>query len=199
MNKYVVYNPINKHNTLTIFDWDDTLFPTTEINGLSSTVLSRNIRLMLDKLDNINYNLLNNFMGKGKVMIVTNASLNWIKYTMQYLPNTADLIKRKNIEIYSARDNFKDQLPDTLWKIATFNKITNNMNKYINIISIGDAQYEYDALVNLNEFLKYPKYLKSVKLMRYPSFEKLLDQLSVLNLKSGNIIRHKNNLDLSFE
>ena len=76
--------------------------------------------------------------------------------------------------------------------------------KMVNIISIGDAEYEYNALIDLYKYdinknkLMIKKLLKSVKLMRDPTYEILLDQLEVLTEAIRDVVVTDKHLDLNF-
>lgn len=79
-----------------------------------------------------------------------------------------------------------------------------NKSQDIHIISIGDAIYEYNALVNLyNTISSSQKYVgnalfKTVKLMESPSILIILDQLKVLSISISKIIKYNNHLDIKF-
>jgi len=68
--------------------------------------------------------------------------------------------------------------------MAFRSEINIEKNKHFNnIISIGDAEYEYYALINL--FSNYNnthnfKLLKSIKFIRYPNFVQLYKQINLL-------------------
>ena len=67
----------------------------------------------------------------------------------------------------------------------------------MNVISIGDAEYEYQALIALSDTKKYHrKYLKSVKFLRYPSHDTLIDQINVLHNAIPHIWVSEQHLDL---
>ena len=73
---------MNEQNTLIIFDWDDTLFPTywlvsTGINMRSIDDI-RKYLVYFKELDTIVSKLLYEALRLGKVIIVTNASIDWI-------------------------------------------------------------------------------------------------------------------------
>ena len=52
----------------------------------------------------------------------------------------------------------------------------------MNIISIGDAEYEHQALISLSRTqLDKIKYLKSFRLIRDPTYEQLIEQIDLLN------------------
>lgn len=74
---------MNEQNTLIIFDWDDTLFPTywlisTGINMRSLDDI-RKYLVYFKELDTIVSKLLYEALRLGKVIIVTNASIDWIR------------------------------------------------------------------------------------------------------------------------
>ena len=96
------------------------------------------------------------------------------------------------------------------WKIFTFQNVidivmnNNNNNNILNIISIGDASYEYYSLLNLDDYLqkkhKNNNYLlKSVKFIEKPSFEQITDQLDVLLKNIDNIVNKFYYIDIKFD
>jgi len=178
------------YNTITIFDWDDTLYPTTyimhnHININYFTELDSNLRKLLEKI-----------LSYGKVIIITNATVPWVKYCLKQLPRTNELINAR-IQIISAR-----QLLTSIsnWKTNTFIKVINQItstNIKNNIISIGDADYEYNALVNLNAQLKKPNILKSIKLKSAPSPQLIIKQLKLITYHINDIINKDRHLELN--
>lgn len=194
-------------STLIIIDWDDTLFPTTWVHDNNISLLN-NVNKNKNKfyeLDNTIFDVLTNLSKLGKVVIVTNAAKKWVSMSSVVLPQTKQLIN-ESINVISARDMYKKEYPkDTyIWKKLVFKNLvlTHFMYRFSteNIVSIGDADYEYKALVDLyNNNLKTPKrILKSVKLIRYPSVDVLLDQLKVLNDSVSDICSHNTHIDLVF-
>jgi hypothetical protein len=193
-------NIINSNNTLIILDWDDTLFPTTwfihnNIN-LNETYMKKLYTSYFYELDNIIYKLLKKIILLGDVTIITNALIEWINTSSSVLPKTKKIINNK-IHIISARGNFQNKYPNIMdWKKEAF-KLAKS-HKYINIISVGDAHYEYNALIGLYNKESHIL-LKSIKFMNEPIQEVLIDQLNVLyNIipKICNILHH---LDLNFK
>jgi hypothetical protein len=210
---------------LFIIDWDDTLFPTSWVNKNSIDLnkkdlsdeykiyfleLDKTISLFLEKLDVI-----------GDIFIVTNASINWIKLCLLNLNLTRKIIIDNNIRIVSARDSYsKENNSPTEWKIFTFQdilediieKINKNLkpNTIINIISIGDAVYEYIALINLDNFIKthinknfdinnFNYLLKNIKFIEKPEFNSLLEQIYVLHQNFYDIVNKLEFVDLKFK
>ena len=150
------------NKNLIILDWDDTLFPTSwiiknNINIQSQPSLNKYI-ILFGRLDALLSKLLKNLLNHSIVIIVTNANYKWITTACSILPNTKTIIK-KRIQIISARDELHDIIPKNfdIYKKIIFNRIVKNIikkNKLNNIISIGDAEYEYQALINLYHLRK---------------------------------------------
>lgn len=196
---------INKGNTFIILDWDDTLFPTTwfvknmnDINNFNS----HKYIVYFAELDETLYKLLLRLISFGHVVIITNASLQWVSVTMNSLKKTNSLMNK--LTIISARDRHQYETIDmSIWKIKAFeNYITRNTHnmRLVNILSVGDAQYEYDALLHLAIVnTEQKKILKSIKLIDNPTQDNILEQLNIL-LKSIPIVcSSTKHLDLKFK
>jgi hypothetical protein len=69
------------------------------------------------------------------------------------------------------------------------------------IISIGDAEYEFMALLDLINHvnIKHKGYLKSIRLVKSPSFDTIVDQLYVLNESINKICIQDKHMDLKFK
>lgn len=197
----------NKNNTLFILDWDDTLFPT-------NWVINNNVKIMLpdshdhymvyfQELDRVLSKFLNKLTSYGRVIIVTNAALEWVNISSIVLPKTYHLLKK--VKIVSARTEYKKKSSNMMdWKTMAFRDIIDNEFKnssLINVISIGDAEYEYQALISLNKThrIKGIKYLKSIRFMRQPTHDILIDQLNTLNDAIPQIWNKTQHLDLKFD
>lgn len=213
-----------------IIDWDDTLYPTTWVNKNSIDVGNTNIleeyKIYFLELDKTISSLLKSLNDVGDVWIVTNANINWIKSCLMGLEMTKRTIITNKIRIVSARDSYSSNSSSpTEWKILTFqdimediiNKIINRVksNSYINIISIGDAMYEYMALINLDNFIKsfvlnkkpkqasndngqFKYFLKNIKFIEKPNFDYIIDQMNVLEKNKNNIVNKLEFIDLKF-
>jgi hypothetical protein len=208
-----------------LIDWDDTLFPTSWVNNnkinLQSEDSKNEYKLYFLELDNVISKFLESLNDIGDIFIVTNANLNWIKTCLNVLTLTSKVIISNKIRILSARDLYstKTNSPSE-WKILTFRDVIlenlkkiNNIrdNTYLNILSFGDAEYEYIALLNLNNYLlkidiikKYIKnnnfnfLLKSIKFIDNPQFEYIIDQLKFVEQNKDSIINKLEFVDLKF-
>lgn len=198
---------INNNTTLIILDWDDTLFPTTWINKNNIEIMNKkyteiiyqrffkNLDIALEKL----FRLL---IKCGKVLIITNALLNWIDISSKIIPLTNNLLQNTNsIKIVSARGEYSSQSSDPMeWKRLAFKKELEKINKNINInniISIGDAEYEYNALIKLySDDIDNFRLLKAIKFIKYPNINQLIDQVNVLYNAISRICKEPSQLDL---
>jgi hypothetical protein len=198
--------PVSKNKTLFILDWDDTLFPTNWVMknniSLSDPNNLNNYINYFQELDRILAKFIEKTINLGKVIIVTNALPAWIELSSVFLPKTSHLLQK--VKIVSARKNYRHKSSNMMdWKILAFRDIIDNEFKNpstVNIISIGDAEYEYQALIALNDYNKQTKkILKSVKFMREPTHEILIDQLEVLGQAIPKIWNQNTHLDLKID
>ncbi len=182
------------HKTVIIFDWDDTLYPTTYVHHVGMT--SNQILL----LDSIIYKLFTTCLNYGQIYIITNASMDWIVHTISALPQTSNIINY--LKIISARDdNIKAINNISYWKSMSFKKEYTTLlaiHKNLNIISIGDAYYEHNALVNLHDY-KNNNILKTIKCKSNPSFEILCEELIILTKMLNTAIINKTHIDWIFK
>lgn len=184
--------------TITIIDWDDTLFPTSWVM-LNKIPIKKND--IFDKLDKLIYNFLSTI--NGIIYIVTNAMIKWVQLSLSVLPKTADFINN-NTSVISAKEKYEGQTRNIMdWKKFTFKEIANNhvLNNIKNIISIGDAEYEFVALTDLfysNTNKKYKTFLKTIRLIPKPNIDIICDQLVTLTSTIHGCINNNRHLDLIF-
>ena len=195
-----------KSDALIILDWDDTLFPTTwtvknRINLSDKDTKERYI-VYFSQLDNLLYKLLSAFMEHGTIFVVTNAMVKWVLVSADILPHTKRLLQSK-IQIISAREKHGKEIPNDMfeWKRLIFKNLVSKYyldNSSQNIISVGDADYEFRALVDLWNKHHKRRILKTVKFMPSPSFDALIDQLEVLASSVPHICKTTKHMDLRF-
>lgn len=202
-----------------IVDWDDTLFPTNWVTKNQIDITNINsinkYKLFFIELDKILAGLINHMNSFGTVYIISNASLSWLKNCLNILPGTRNIVMRNNIRLISARDIYSPKYQSSMeWKVSCFqdvlSEVLNNLygkinnSNYLNIMSFGDANYEYIALLNLDKFFKLNNpninyLLKNVKFMEKPDFNFIIDQISVLNKNLPIIVNKLNFVDLNLE
>lgn len=203
-----------KMDTYFLIDWDDTLFPSSFCNKNSIDLKNpndiNNYKLFFIELDKSILILFNYLNVLGTIYIITNACIAWIKTCLEVLPQTKKFIMNNKIRIMSARDiYYKITDNPQQWKINTFQNvidiIMNNREKEIlNIISIGDAIYEYNSLLNLDNYIQIVhndnKYLlKNIKFITKPDFNEIVDELNVLTKNINNISNTFDYIDINFE
>jgi hypothetical protein len=196
---------ISKHKTLFILDWDDTLFPTNWVmkNGINLLTSSRDQYVIyFQELDRVLSKFLKNVINMGKVIIVTNALPDWINISSVVLPHTYNLLRK--VKIISARGIYRNVSSKMMdWKMMAFRDIIDkefNNASLMNVISVGDAEYEYQALISISkQKVNTTKYLKSIRFMKDPSHDILIDQLEVLNEAIPKIWTQDKHLDLKFD
>lgn len=180
-------------NTITIVDWDDTIFPTTWFQQ-QNYYLSNNI----DKFDIKCSLLFCKFLRNGKVIIISYATRDWINYSLKFLPKLKNLIDSFSIKII-ARDNVLNVFNADGWKKKTFkNEILQNQ-QYTNIISIGDSDAEYSASIALNKIISGKHYIKTIRCIPMQSIDTMKAQIEILIEKMDDIYSSESHKDLIFE
>lgn len=189
-------------STLIIYDWDDTLFPTTVITQHNNNGPNRD----LIDLDNHIVKLLSKSLYVGYPIIITNATRSWVKDSAdKYYPKTYQFMIQNNISVISAREfansnNVNDHMQ---WKNITFKyflTIIMNKNKNIkNILSIGDALYEKIALEQFGKIInknEHKSYIKTIKYVARPTIPNLLKENILIYNNLEDIISKNGNSDI---
>lgn len=174
------------YNSIIIFDWDDTLFPTTYLKNRAelhqdhrtNELLNRKIK----KLELSVKTLLSSAINKGNTFIITNAELNWVKFTTgKFYPMLLPLMNQ--IKIISAREQYQMNYPgnDRMWKIMSFMNIVKNYNcnKVTNIVCIGDSPIELEASKKLSSHFSQVC-MKCIKFKALPRIQEVLMQVKTV-------------------
>jgi hypothetical protein len=90
-----------------VFDWDDTLFPTTALKQyVEHTSLVAYFRhrysQALKLLDLSLVTLFTDIKEDSEVIILSNATIVWLDYTLTFLPNFSKYIKSTGVKVLSA-------------------------------------------------------------------------------------------------
>lgn len=208
-SKKIVFNKndlhIDKHNTLIIIDWDDTLYPTSWMaeNNVDITNPKSRYKYIqyFEKLDEHLSLLLDHTKTLGDVIIITNALPEWVDLSVSVLPKTRRSLV--GIDIVSARKMYQHKRKMTDWKKLTFLDVITYKSKkrqYHNILSLGDADFEYNALLNLYAFDALPhKYLKAIRFMKSSDYNVLIEQINMMRKNILDICKLTEQVDLMFE
>lgn len=204
-----VYNKNDLHidgkNTLIIIDWDDTLYPTSWAveNNVDLTDPKSRYRYIkhFEKLDDYLSSTLEYMMTLGDVIIITNAMPEWINLSSGVLPKTKKSLNA--IDVVSARERYQSKTKMSEWKKNTFvDEVTrrSKKRKYNNILSLGDAEFEYNALINLYKHNDLPhKYLKAIKFIRSADYATLLEQIKMIRQNISHICSLTRHVDVMFD
>jgi hypothetical protein len=196
---------IKTHNSLIIFDWDDTLLCTTFLTPKGyfdeDIVLNEKEKEKVQKLEISVYNLLKICIDKGDVYIITNAGPGWVEFSAEkFYPNILKLLKK--IKIISARGEYEEKYPNDSrqWKIETFLNLKNNldMNLVTNIICCGDSVFEMEAGKILASKFEQA-FIKTIKFRESPKPEELNKQLRLVIDQFNGIYSAVKNLTIRVE
>ena len=83
--------------TLIIYDFDDTLFPS---EAYVSHSISSNDNILFDEIDTIIYTTLMKSLSIGQVIILSDGDSSWLKELLSHIPKSRELIK-DNIPVVS--------------------------------------------------------------------------------------------------
>jgi len=192
-----------KHQTVIIFDWDDTLLCTSYLNFRGDADLQPAVVRHLEDIQRAGKKLLELAMGLGRTFIITNAMNGWVQYSAaKWIPEVLDVLQNQNIRVISARTNHEPQYPGEVgqWKIQAFLEVQRDLNSQIitNLISLGDSNFEMDAVhVMGKEFSQ--ALVKTIKFRENPSPEELLKQLELVTQKFERIVENARNLKIGLE
>lgn len=193
------------HQTIVIFDWDDTLFPTSFLSvvGFDKVQSEAKIQSSLSKIDKCVCRLLQKALRVGRTCIVTNAMKNWVETSSEmYLPLTYGLIRKNEISVISARAQYEKSYPNDpkRWKHEAFLDIKESLENsvFTNIICAGDSTIELEAAKHLSKVLDQA-ILKTIKLKQSPTLEELSKQHETILEKFDQIYLTLKNLAIKVE
>ena len=203
--KNVCFPYMKQKHSMIIFDWDDTLLPTSFL--YSESILKEEVKFneienqQIFELENYVCLLLYKAVEKGDVYIITNSGNGWVELTAKrFYPSILPILER--ITIISAREQYEKIYPDNRrqWKIDAFLHLHNlvNTNLINNIICIGDSMLEIEAGKILASKFK-EAFIKNIKFQEAPKLDELLKQLKLVYNKFECIYSKRENLTIKLE
>jgi len=189
------------HQTVTIFDWDDTLLCTSCLERDERVKQPPSVEQHLRSIERAATQLLEQAMEVGHVFIITNAQEGWVEYSAaRWIPGLLPVLER--VPIISARTLFEKQYPGEQgkWKVCAFFEMQKKLpgDLLTNLLSVGDSQYEMDAVHAVaTEFEE--SIVKTIKLKAKPKPVELLKQLELLSGRFQKIAEHGCNLKIVLE
>lgn len=198
--------------TVLIFDWDDTLMPSTWISRNRLT-LDEECKVPQEVMDSLSVvaacskRTLEVAEKFGRVVIVTNAEEGWVELSCnKFMPSLRNHINR--YKILSARTSYEsEECPNPfMWKRRAFRDeierhfILHYPNASRNIVSIGDSTHERLALLEVCKRLQdnamYEVFPKSIKFLERPNVDDLQKEHEIIVGMFHSLIHHIGDLDL---
>lgn len=196
--------PMSREDTLIIFDWDDTLFPTTWIQQQGLMPYDQepceeqwaNLHLLAEH----SAQTLLEAGRHGEVVIVTNAQEGWVELSCaRFMPSLASCLPKR---ITSARSTYKKYGSDpSMWKRRAFEREAgaffseSSLDRKHNVISLGDSSYEREALAVITENMPNCR-RKSLKFMEQPQVDQLITTHKLVSSYLASVASHDGDLDL---
>ena len=188
------------HNSLFIFDWDNTLFPTTFLTKeeiIDSNLPEEYIEIF-SMLEKSIIKIINLAINKGDVYIITNSSIGWVEFSIhKYFPNLKKYLNK--IYIISARNEYEVVYPNEpkIWKINAFLNLkkTIDISLPTNIICFGDSIVELNAGKHLASKINN-SFIKTLKFQEIPEPEDIIKQLNLIFNKFDYIYSKAKNLSI---
>jgi hypothetical protein len=193
-----------KSQTITIFDWDDTLLCTsvlTYTNAGYGGYLPLPPTWLLTDLARAASALLQASCRLGPTFIITNAVEGWVEQSAQrWVPTLLPALGKVD-EIISARSRYEWQEPDSSqWKLQAFLELQRRLDPHpvTNLIAVGDSDYEMDAARAMASH--FPQaVVKTVKFKPTPMVQDLLKELELLRTQLDDIVEAGGNLEIRLD
>lgn len=183
-----------QHQTVIIFDWDDTLLCTTWLNnpvyGPYKVGTDIDIDRALQQLQQLAKDLLYLAAKLGRTYIITNSSTGWVERSAaQWAPEILPALRKTTV--VSARDKFGPTYPSNgeQWKIQAFLELQRKLDAtpVTNIVSCGDADFEMKAAHAMGgEFQQ--SLIKTVKFQPQPHPLELVRQVEAVAANFERIV-----------
>jgi len=198
------------HETILIFDWDDTLLPSTwvQAQGLSldaGSMLSDWQRGQLSDVATAAAETFRLAKQLGTVVLVTNAERGWVELSCQkFLPSLYPFLE--SVNVLSARTTYGNAglSSPSEWKLQAFEKeiqriygpvVPSHLESRKNVLSFGDSMHEREALFRATADLPNCR-CKSLKFVEQPEIGQLCMQHSLVSHNFDHVVHHNGNLDL---
>eukprot|EP01056_Protomagalhaensia_sp_Gyna25_P004695 Protomagalhaensia_sp_Gyna_25__4694@NODE_44_length_6376_cov_50_956288_g33_i0_p3_GENE_NODE_44_length_6376_cov_50_956288_g33_i0NODE_44_length_6376_cov_50_956288_g33_i0_p3_ORF_typecomplete_len369_score42_56NIF/PF03031_18/0_16NIF/PF03031_18/1_1e03PNK3P/PF08645_11/0_081DUF601/PF04642_12/0_52DUF601/PF04642_12/5_3e03_NODE_44_length_6376_cov_50_956288_g33_i039945100 len=156
--------PFHPEGTILIFDWDDTLCPSTWLSSHDMTldescVIPAEVEPLLRKMANCSQKTLEVASRLGTVVIVTNAEQGWIEMSCRkFLPTLfAYLSSFKQLSARTMYESANASCPFA-WKQLAFKReiythFARSQVRKKNVVSLGDSAHERLAILNVTRNL----------------------------------------------
>lgn len=206
---------IEAEETLMIFDWDDTMLPSTWIAGEQlrldeHSILSDEQREQLRELSRCVQKTLQVAKREGTVVLVTNAERGWIELSAhKFMPEVVPLLE--SCKLISARTAHESPAcPHPLdWKLQAFAREmktcalntdgeVEEVATFANVLSLGDGAHEREAVLCISSSLPGCRG-KSMRFLERPGIGELCRQHRLLKKRLKQLVRHEGDLDICMQ
>jgi len=183
-----------KHQTVSIFDWDDTLLPTSYFSQGGEIAEGT-----LKAIEKSAGKLLELARRAGRVFIITNATPSWVERSAErFLPGLMEAVR--SVPVISARGEFETLYPGEVdqWKVQAFLRVREQLDSQVitNLISVGDSVFEMNAVhVMGREFAQ--AVVKTVKFRENPTAKELRKELELVTSKFNQIVAKAQDLTIT--
>jgi len=192
------------HQTVIIFDWDDTLLCTswlverTTKCGAATAATAATVA-HLAAIEKNAMQMLTDALSLGRTFIITNAVTGWVERSASlWAPQLLPLLRQ--VQVISARDCFEGAYPDDVdrWKVEAFLEVQRKLPATLvtNLIALGDSEFEMTAARLMREQFEHAL-LKTVKFLANPTPIALLKQMEVVSQSLGKIVGTAKNMRIS--
>lgn len=205
-----------RERTVVVFDWDDTLCPSTWLHANNllpkcrgdPVFLSAQQQKTLDAISSNVIRIIRKAVSFGPVFIVTAAEYGWVELSCTlFMPSAQEILNLPDVHVVSARtwyeQTFGYQGDANSWKYEVmqliaqkcFAESTTSLDSYFNLVSIGDSMAERDACHLAIENIPNT-YAKTLKYIEHPGSEEMIQQLQLTFESFDQMCTWENCLDL---
>jgi hypothetical protein len=189
------------HQTVIVFDWDDTLLYTAFITQMAGRNIPEATKSHLSRIEQTAYQLLETALGLGHTFIITNAVAGWVEESAAYwMPSLLPILQK--VRIISARTTQEANCGGDVsqWKIKAFLEMGEEFDTDVltNLVSIGDSNFELDAANVLGKQFSR-SFIKTVKLKEAPLPQEHTKELDLLAPKLQTIVEKACDLKVKLE
>jgi len=189
------------HQTVIIFDWDDTLLCTGYLNQTAHKPMEPAVYEHLTGIAAAAQKLLELSLRLGHTFIITNAVPMWAQYSAaKYVPDLLPTLEK--VRIISARGRHEVEYPREAyqWKIQAFLDVQRQLDSGImtNVVAVGDSHCEMDAAHVMAQKFDVAL-IKLIKFREHPCPLELLMQLEVILPKFEHIVETARHMRVGLE
>lgn len=190
-----------RHQSVIIFDWDDTLLCTSWLTRRKGSPMSPAVEECLQKLAEDVQNILTAAMQMGQTFIITNAMEGWVEHSAaKWMPQLLPTLRK--VRVISARDRYEPQYPTEvdMWKKEAFLAVQRQLDstKVTNLIALGDSDFEMKAAHVMGKQFEHAL-LKTVKFRTMPTPAEMVKQVELVSQNFSKIVSTVRNIKIVLE